>query len=190
MKGYNKLIIVGKGASGKDYLRKYLKSKGLSVSILHTTRPKRSGEYHKRDYYFINNEKFDNIKQEGSFLYTQEFEVINPKTKDKEKVQYGITKKQFYKNRVHVLTPYAVNSLNDYILSQCNVLYLDIDDNTRRERMSSRKKMLDEVERRIASDNIDFKDFNNYDKIIQNPNFDAEEIYMDVMFSFELAKSS
>lgn len=190
MKGYNKLIIVGKGASGKDYLRRYLKNKGVSVSILHTTRPKRSGECHKKDYYFIDNEKFNNIKEEDSFLYTQEFEVINPKNKEKEKIQYGITKKQFYKNRIHILTPFAVESLKDYILNQCHVLYLDIDDNIRHERMSTRKNMLDEVERRITSDNIDFNDFNKYDKLIQDPNFDAEEIYMDIMFSFEIDKSS
>ena len=40
----NKVVIVGKAASGKDYLREYFERCGLLVCVSDTTRPKREGE--------------------------------------------------------------------------------------------------------------------------------------------------
>lgn len=190
MEGYNKLIIVGKGASGKDYLRKFFKQKDVSVSILHTTRPKRQGELHRKDYYFVSQSKFDAIEKEDSFLYTQNFNIMNPNNNEISTVSYGLTIKQFYKNRVHILTPHALKFIKPNVLNNCNILYLDIDREIRKERMIGRKKMMDQVERRLDADDNDFKDFTMYNSIITDPNFNAEDIYIDMMYSFEIAKNS
>ena len=48
----NKIILVGKGASGKDHLRKILEGRGFTYGISYTTRPPREGEIDGQDYYF------------------------------------------------------------------------------------------------------------------------------------------
>ena len=53
MEKKEKLIIVGHGASGKDYLASELIKLGLKKSITYTTRPKRSGEEDGIIYNFI-----------------------------------------------------------------------------------------------------------------------------------------
>ena len=58
----NKLVLVGKAASGKDHLRKRLMDKGLNYGISHTTRPPREGEVDGQDYFFVS--------EEGEFDFT------------------------------------------------------------------------------------------------------------------------
>ena len=50
MKG--KIIIVGPGGSGKDFLRKKMVEKGFSYGISFTSRPPRKGEEEGKDYFF------------------------------------------------------------------------------------------------------------------------------------------
>ena len=48
-----RIIIVGKGGSGKDYLRKIFESFGFVYCRSYTTRPIREGEENGKDYFFI-----------------------------------------------------------------------------------------------------------------------------------------
>ena len=52
-----KIILVGKAASGKDYFKDYLTSKGLKPNISQTTRPMREGETEGKTYYYISENK-------------------------------------------------------------------------------------------------------------------------------------
>ena len=51
-------IIVGNSGSGKSTLAKDLKDRGYNRIITYTTRPKRPGEIHGVDYFFIDREEF------------------------------------------------------------------------------------------------------------------------------------
>ena len=42
---WRRIIIAGKGGSGKDHLVKLLKGKDLIYSVSHTSRPSREGEF-------------------------------------------------------------------------------------------------------------------------------------------------
>lgn len=67
-----KLILVLSGPSGVgkstliSYLLSNLKSAGLTVS--HTTRPPRNMEKHGVDYYFVTQDEFEKMVQDGQFI--------------------------------------------------------------------------------------------------------------------------
>ena len=57
MQRMNKVILVGKGASGKDHLRKILEGRGFTYGTSYTTRPPREGEMVGGMAQVINNSK-------------------------------------------------------------------------------------------------------------------------------------
>ncbi len=68
------IIISGPSGSGKTTLHKKLltcKHKLLVKTISATTRPKRQGEKHGRDYFFLSEKMFLYKKRRGHFLETQ-----------------------------------------------------------------------------------------------------------------------
>ena len=48
-----KLILVGKAAAGKDFLKTRLSNKGFVSGVSHTTRPPRETEVNHKDYHFV-----------------------------------------------------------------------------------------------------------------------------------------
>lgn len=89
------LIIVLSGPSGvgkgtiKDML---MADGGYSFSISYTTRDPRDGEVHGRDYYFITDEKFDEILSKDGFLeYDRHFKHSygTPRAFVEDRLKYG-----------------------------------------------------------------------------------------------------
>ena len=69
----NKIIIISSpSGAGKTTICKYLikKMSNLDVSISYTTRPIRVNEIEGRDYYFINNKKFQELNNKKKFIET------------------------------------------------------------------------------------------------------------------------
>ena len=63
------MIISGPSGSGKGTVVKRLdSSKGYAVSISVTTRKPRDGEVDGQDYFFISEERFVDMREEGAFL--------------------------------------------------------------------------------------------------------------------------
>ena len=72
-KKLNKIIIISSpsGAGKTTICKKLLKSiKDINLSISYTTRQKRINEKHGKDYYFVSNEKFINLKKNNFFIET------------------------------------------------------------------------------------------------------------------------
>lgn len=85
---------------------------------------------------------------------------------------YGTSKEQFYNTcNLFIMTPIGLSHINDTDRKNTLVIYLDIPENIRRERLIQRHMPGDTLERRIAADENDFIDFNNYDVKISNYNF-------------------
>jgi guanylate kinase len=59
----------------------------------------------------------------------------------------------------------------------CFVVYLDIDRSIRESRLHNREDKNDSIKRRLDADEIDFKDFGDYDLRITDPEFTAEDIW-------------
>ena len=69
----NKIIIISSpSGAGKTTICKYLLKKidNIELSISYTTRPKRKNERNKKDYFFVNREKFNELAKKNYFVET------------------------------------------------------------------------------------------------------------------------
>lgn len=157
----NKIVLVGKAASGKDYLRKRLMDKGLSYGVSHTTRDPRPGEVHGQDYIYVSVEEFMQLVESNQIVEYQKFNGWF----------YGISREQFDKADIMIMNAEAIDMLPEDIRSQCTVIYLDIPYEVRRDRLMSRSDQQDPMEGRMQLDEEQYANFNNFDIRITNPDF-------------------
>lgn len=156
-----RIILVGPGASGKDFMRKRLEERGMTYAVSYTTRPPRPGEEDGKDYYFLSQEQCQAMKDEDEF-----YEVI-----DFNGWSYGTTLKQFYRDDVFIMTPSGLSHLSKEDRSKSFVIFFDIDEEIRRQRLSERVMPGHTVDARLEADRKLFAGFSNYDLKITNPNF-------------------
>ena len=88
------VILSSPSGAGKTTLVKLLsKNKNFHISTSHTTREPRSSEIADKDYYFINNEKFDGLIKNEEFLeYARVFNHLYGTTRTPviEKLEKGV----------------------------------------------------------------------------------------------------
>ena len=165
-----KLVLVGKSASGKDYILKKLIDLGLNYIPKITTRPKRQNETDGLEYFFIDNISFENLIIDDKILVYQKFFINNSIW------YYGISKENFYNSKLFIMTPNEIKNLNEQQRNECFIVHLDIDEEVRIKRLNNRLDSNDSIIRRINSDKIDFDNYNDYDMKICDPNFEIEDI--------------
>jgi guanylate kinase len=170
-----KLIILGHSGSGKDYLMRKLVEKGLKGCLKITTRPMRINEVQDVTYNFVDFEIFNKNLNQNNLICYQQFKVT-PLDKDPEIWYYGITKQEFEKSQVVILTPGELSQIDPEIRKTCFVVYLDIDREIRESRLIVREDNNDSIKRRLDADEKDFLNFNNFDLKITDPEFDVDMI--------------
>ena len=158
---HKRLILVARAASGKDFLRNKLTEKGFKPSISITTRPPRDGEVNGKDYIFLSDEKVAEMIANDEFY---EYVTFNGWI-------YGTTKDQFQTDDTFIMTPKGLSHVTEEDRKNSFVIYLDIPEETRRQRLLLRAMPGDTTERRLEADNLDFKDFKDYDLRIANCDF-------------------
>ena len=151
----SKIIIVGSGGSGKDFLRKKFTSKGFTYGISFTSRPPRVDEEDGVDYFFRDKDFFELNKE--IFLEIQKFNGW----------YYGISRGEFEEKNLFILSPAGLRSLPKEYRDRSMVIYLDPPLSLREERLMERSDA-DSMERRILTDKEDFFEFSDYDMIIKN----------------------
>lgn len=173
-----KIIILGHSGSGKDYLMKKLIELGLKQCLKLTTRPMRINEEQGIEYNFITKEEFFSYLEKGDLLVSQKF-TVTPLNSDPQEWWYGISKEDFNQSQVVIMTPGEYSQLDFNVVNRkyLFVVYLDIDRNIRESRLHNRKDNMDSIKRRLDADEIDFKDFNDYDLKVRDPDFTADDIY-------------
>ena len=171
-----KLILLGKSGSGKDFLMRKLVEKKLRGCLKMTTRPQRKHEIQWVTYEFVADWTFKEKIDNDEFLVYQTFEVT-PEGKDPETWYYGITKEEFEKSQVFIMTPGEFENITPEVRKGCFVVYLDIDRDIRESRILGRQDKNDSVTRRLDADEIDFQNFKDYDLRITDPEFEAEDVY-------------
>jgi guanylate kinase len=160
-----RIILVGKAASGKDHARKILEENSYVYGVSYTTRPPRVGEVEGKDYFFISVEDFQYMESQGLWY---EYVPFNGWF-------YGTTKEQFYGGcDVFIMTPKGLSHLSDDDRNESLVIYFNIGEETRRERMQLRQGNADSVERRLKADFQDFQNFKNFDIEITDKDFTSE----------------
>jgi guanylate kinase len=166
-----KIILLGKSGSGKDFLLRGLIKKELKYAPKFTTRPKRSLETNGIEYNFIDNNQFEELNKKGEIKVYQSFLI------GEDTWYYGITKENFDNNQIFIMTPFEISQLSEKDIKSSFIVYLDIDIEIRRKRISNRNDNNDSIERRLNSDEIDFANFNQYDLRITDPEFESDWIY-------------
>jgi len=175
-----KVIILGKSGSGKDFLMRKLVEKGLNPCLKWTTRPQRRFEQQGVTYNFVTDSEFTQSINEDKFLAYQTF-IVTPENKDIETWYYGITKEEFNNAQVFIMTPGEFSKLTSEMRKKCFVVYLDIDRKVRESRLHNREDKNDSIKRRLDSDEIDFQELKDYDLKITDPEFTADDVY-DLMY--------
>jgi guanylate kinase len=135
--------------------------RGMLYGVSCTTRLPREGEAHGKDYYYLTPEEFESKIERGEFAEWQDFNGW----------KYGLTKDEFEKCDVMILNAEAVNLLEPEYRNKLFIIYLDIAEETRRERLGVRADKNDEIDRRIMADNDQFRNFFDFDCRITNENF-------------------
>jgi len=158
---HKRIILVGQAASGKDYIRKTFEAQGFKYAVSYTTRPSRPNEIEGKDYFFIKQPDAQDMIDKCEFY---EWVAFNGWI-------YGTTKKQFYNDDIFIMTPAGLNQLSEDDRKTSLVIYLEIDESIRKQRLLERKMPGDSVERRLEADCEDFKNFKNYNIKITNQNF-------------------
>lgn len=71
--------IIGKSSSGKDTIYKQLLEKGelgLKRIVLYTTRPLRAGERDGGEYFFVDEERYEELSSEGSVIEARAYDTV------------------------------------------------------------------------------------------------------------------
>ena len=156
----HRIILVGAGGSGKDYLKQKFIDRGFKPSVSLTTRKPREGEITGKDYIFTSEQTFKTMIGENKFYEYKEFRGW----------YYGTQKSDFEDKSLFIMTPPAIIEMDEETRKNSMVIYLDIDYETRKSRLSSRNDA-DSVERRLRADYVMFDKFSDYDLRITSPNF-------------------
>ena len=156
-----RIILCGHAASGKDHLRKRLEQKGYEYALSYTTRPPRENETPGTDYRFITEAQAQELIRGGEFYEWVRFNDWI----------YGTTKEQFYSKNLFIMTPRGLMHLKPQDRQESLIIFIDIPESIRHERLQSREMPGDTIERRMEADRLDFRSFKDYDIRITNPDF-------------------
>ena len=157
--------VIGKSPSGKDTIYKQLIERtdlGLHELVLYTTRPIRSGETDGVEYFFVSEEKYEQLKSAGSIIEERAYQTV-----------YGIWKYftvddgQIDLLKCNYLVTGTLESFcstRDYF-GEKDVLpiYIDLDDGVRLQRALQREQQQQEPKykemcRRFIADAEDFSE--------------------------------
>lgn len=156
-----KLILVGKAAAGKDFLKNRLTQKGFKSGVSCTTRPPRHNEVDGVDYHFMSEDDFKSALDNGEML---EHMIFND-------WYYGLTIDEFEKADVMIMSKDGLDVLPKEYREKCMVIYLAPPRLTRVQRLTHRNDPNDSIVRRMDTDDEQFKNFRDYDLMVKNDDF-------------------
>ena len=157
----NKIVLVGKGGSGKDFMRKKLEGRGFIYAVSYTSRPARVNEVEGNYYYFLSKSRFMEHISEGFFYEYVEFNGWI----------YGTANWQMDECDIFIMTPSGIRKLHAADRKSSFIICIDIPRETRKARLTERNDTADSIDRRLDADDRDFEGFNDFDIVINNENF-------------------
>lgn len=166
----SKYIIVGPGASGKDWMLQKMVGLGLKPMKQYTTREIRDNE-NGDEYHFISEEEFKDMDDHAKFISVNFYRIG----------WYGVSYDELINSDVAILSPANVKDVFTAfpeLRDKFTIIYLDIPEEVRRERLTKRytNKVGDDNEVRLKNDARDFKDFSIWDLRLDSENLVTEYI--------------
>lgn len=159
------LVLLGKTCSGKTTIAKELEMKhGFHRIITTTSRPIRKGEKQDIDYHFITEDEFLKKINEDYFVEYKSYNTTSG-TWYYGTSRYSLADLDNEKKYVIVLTPDGYRNID----VPCKSVYVYANNSTIINRLKKRKDKKDSIQRRLESDNKDFKGCENIvDHIVYN----------------------
>lgn len=156
---------MGKSASGKDNIyRRLLEEESLNLHelVLYTTRPKRQEEVDGREYFFVNDQKFQELQAQGKIIESRSYHTIygiwTYFTADEGQIQL----EQY--NYIGIGTLESYEKMLEYFGTEVmRPIYVEVEDGERLTRALKReqreaKPKYDEMCRRFLADCEDFSE--------------------------------
>lgn len=173
----NRILIVGMGGSGKDYLQDTLSYQfNMNPILKYTSRPKRDYETDNVEYKFHFLEDMIILKRTNQFRFVENFEFIN---KDDEycNIIYGIAKYDWdnKQNNVAIVSPYYIEQLTKSERNDCLIVFLNIDKEIIRERLGNRSD--NDNKRRFENDYKYYQTVKDFDIEITNHLFTILDLF-------------
>ncbi len=183
------IIILGKTCSGKNTVVDRLVEKyGYKCVVTYTTRPMRKGEIQDETYHFISEEEFLEKIDSEFFMEYKEYNTVHGKW------YYGSAKDDYddSSNKVIILTPSGFEDVLYQLRREKNITYNEIisiylyaNNKTILKRLKHRGDNKEEANRRIETDNTDFKGVVDIaDKIVYNNEEDIVEDVVDKIHKY------
>lgn len=160
------IILCGKSAAGKDRICNELVKRGYPKIVTYTSRPMRKNEIQDQTYHFISREEFEQLIEAGFFAEWRSYDSVDGKW------YYGssIDSYDTEEDNVIILNPEGFYQIKKYLNTDVIMsFYIYSNLETIKNRLNKRGGNKEEAARRIESDLIDFKGFENeVDKVIYN----------------------
>jgi guanylate kinase len=157
-----RIIICGPAAAGKDFLKKKFKERGFKLDVSYTTRPPREGEKDGVDYYFKSEDMFNlKIAHDDFYEYIKHGDYY-----------YGTGLFEWNTDDVFIMETFGIKNITPEDRKNCFIIYLNPPLEERIKRLREGRGWTEEnIKHRTQMDEEKFKDFNDYDLIITDPNF-------------------
>ena len=175
------IVIVGKSASGKSTIANVLSEDfKYKKAISATTRPIRAGEVDGEDYYFITDDKFNEMLKRGEFIEWAEYRGW----------RYGTPKSELDKgeNTIFVLNPQGLKAFKSLGID-CISFYIETESGLRILRQLDRGDDKKEIERRYFADEKDFRYIRKYVDFVINNDTDVDECVDEMLFDIMYAEN-
>lgn len=147
------IVLIGKTCSGKTTIANELTKSGFHKIITTTSRSVRDSKTQDIDYHFVSNDKFIEKIKNNEFVEWKSYNTVNGVW------YYGTTYNELQQSddkSVLIITPRGLKELLDKGYNITSI-YIYANNDTIKKRLIDRGDSKDEAERRLLSDNEDFK---------------------------------
>lgn len=141
------IILIGPSASGKTATCGFLEDNyDIKKVVTHTTREKRDGEVDGVDYHFVDDNTFEKMKKNNEFIETVTF----------NNNKYGTSKKEVKLNKCVTVEFEGAKKYKSFNDPNIIIFYMNLDEQTCRERMIQRGDDPSKIDQRIKNDKVAF----------------------------------
>lgn len=158
-------VVIGKSASGKDTIFKYLREDEtllMKTVVGYTTRPIRDGERDGVEYFFVSVEQFEQLRMAGKIIEYRTYQTIHGPWNyfTVNDGQIDLTKSDY----LFINTLEAYNQIKKYFGEDKVIpIYIEVEDGERLSRALKREKKQSEPKyaelcRRFLADSEDFSE--------------------------------
>ncbi len=181
------IVLAGKSGAGKNAVMEKMLEEAMgdiSPLISATTRPMREGEIDGKDYLFMTEEEFRAKDAEGKIIEQREYQSADGSVWHYGTMEFG----EMQGDYVKILDREGAEKFRERYGDECFLVYLDVNDKTRRERAEKRGSFNeDEWNKREEREKEEFRDVPyNY----RAENYDLETAVYNIMDAFETYKEA